>query len=91
MIFCTRKIKKDKIVGQKQILFRSFKNYSVEKYEKAQGKAIFPNYEKFHHINKAYNDFFQKMIEVVNTIAPLKITRIKNTSNECLIRKSQKN
>ena len=91
MIFCTRKIKKDKIVGQKQILFRSFKNYSVEKYEKAQGKATFPNYEKFHHINKAYNDFFQKMIEVVNTIAPLKITRIKNTSNECLIRKLQKN
>ena len=82
MIFCMRKIKKGKVGGQKQISFRSFKNYSVEKYEKAQGKATFPNYEKFHHINRAYKDFFQKMIEVVNTIAPLKIARIKNASNE---------
>ena len=53
-----RKIKKGKVGGQKQISFRSFKNYSVEKYEKAQGKATFPNYEKFHHINRAYKDFF---------------------------------
>ena len=80
--FCTRKIKKDKVGGHKQISLRSFKNYTVDKYETALGKVTFPNYEKFHNINKAYNDFFQKMIEVVNNIAPLKTVRIKNTSNE---------
>ena len=46
MIFCTRKIKKDKVVGYKQISFRSFKNYSVDEYEKALGKVTFPNYDK---------------------------------------------
>ena len=82
MIFCTRKIKNDKLGGHKQILFRSFKNYSVDEYEKALGKVTFPNYEKYHNIIKAYNDFFQKMIEVVNYIALLKTARIKNTTNE---------
>ena len=46
------------------------------------GKVTFPSYEKFHNINKAYNDFFQKIIELLNNIAPLKTARIKNTSNE---------
>ena len=82
MIFCTRKIKNDKLGGHKQISFRSFKNYSVDEYEKALGKVTFPNYEKYHSINKTYDNFFQKLIEVVNDIAPLKTTRIKNTSNE---------
>ena len=82
MIFCTRKIKKEKVGGHKQISFRSFKTYSVDEYEKALGKVTFPNYEKYHNINKAYNDFFQKLIEVVNNIAPLKTARIKNASNE---------
>ena len=86
MILCTRKIKKDKVGAHKQISFRSFKNYSVDKYEKVLGKVKFPNYEKFHNINKAYNNFFQKMIEVVNNIAPFKTARINNTSNEWLHR-----
>ena len=46
------------------------------------GKVTFPSYEKFHNINKAYNDFFQKIIELLNNIAPLKTARIKNASNE---------
>ena len=83
MIFCTRKIKKKKKVGaHKQISFRSFKTYLVDEYEKDLGKVTFPNYEKNHNINKAYYDFFQKLIEVVNNIAPLKTAIIKNTNNE---------
>ena len=46
------------------------------------GKVTFPSYEKFHNIKKAYNDFFQKIIELLNNIAPLKTARIKNTSSE---------
>ena len=68
--------------GHKQISFRSFKIYSVDEYEKALGKVTSPNYEKYHNINKAYNDFFQKLIEVVSNIPILKTARIKNTSNK---------
>ena len=34
------------------------------------------------NINKAYNGFFPKLIEVVNNIAPLKTVRIINASNK---------
>ena len=61
MIFCTRKIKKEKVSGHKQISFISFKNCSVDEYEKALGKVSFPNYERYDNINKEYNDFFQKI------------------------------
>ena len=81
MIFCTRKNKREKVGGHKQIWFRLFKTYSVDGYEKALGKVSFPNYKIIikRHI---YNIFFQTLIEVVNNIAPLKAVRIKNTSNE---------
>ena len=47
------------------------------------GKVIFPNYERYNDINKAYNNFFQKLIEMVNDIVSFKKTVIiKNTSNE---------
>ena len=87
MVSCTTKIKRQKVGGHKQISFRSFKSYSVYEYEKALDKATLPNYEKYQNINKAYDNFFQKLIEVVKNIAPLKTTRIKNTSNEWFDRK----
>ena len=82
MIFSTRKTKKEKVGVRKQISFRSFKKYSVDEYEKALGQVIFPDYEKYSSVNKVYNDFFHKIIEVINKIAPLKRVRIKNTSSE---------
>ena len=82
MIFCTRKTNKEKVGAHKQICFRSFKKDSVDEYEKALGQATFPNYEKYSNVNKAYNDFFHKFIEVVNKITPLKTVRIKNTNSE---------
>ena len=59
MIFCKRKIKKEKVGDHKQISFRSFKNCSLDVSEKALGKVTFPNYEKYHNVNKAYKDFFR--------------------------------
>ena len=61
MNICQRKIKKEKFVDLKQILLRSFKNYSVDEYEKALGIVTFPNYERHHNTNKAYNDLFSKI------------------------------
>ena len=56
MIFCRRKTKKEKEGGHKQISFRSFKKYSVDKYKKALGKVTFPNYARYYSINSAYNN-----------------------------------
>ena len=50
-------------------------------------QMIFPNYEKYSNVNKAYDNFFEKLMEVVNKIAPLKTVRIKNTSSEWFDRK----
>ena len=36
MIFCTRKIKKEKVGGDKKISFRSFKNYSANEYKNVE-------------------------------------------------------
>ena len=53
MTFCSRK--KKKVGGHKLISSRSFKNYSVDEYEKALGKVL--SYERYYNINKAYNNF----------------------------------
>ena len=73
---------KKKVSVHKQISFRSFKKYSVDEYKKALGQVIFPNCEKYSNVNKACNNLFHKLIEVVNKIVPLKTVRIKNTSSE---------
>ena len=46
------------------------------------GQVIFPNYEEYSNVNKAYNNFFHKLIEVVNKIAPLKTVKVRNISSE---------
>ena len=66
--------------------FRSFKQYSINKYEKAVCKVIFPNYKKRNNVVKAYNNFLEKLIEVVNKIVALKTVKIKITSTEWLER-----
>ena len=83
MTFCTGKTKKEKVGVHKHISFRSFKKYLVDEYEKALGQLIFPKYEKYSNVDKAFDDFFHKLLEVVNKIAHLKTVRIKNTSSEC--------
>ena len=40
----------------------SLKKYSADEYEKAVGRVMFPNYKRYHNLNKECNDFFQKLI-----------------------------
>ena len=79
LVFCTTQTKKEKGGDHEQILFRSFKKYLADKYEKALGEVMFPNSERY---RKAYNNFSQKLPEVVNNIATLRTVRIKNRSDE---------
>ena len=49
----------------KQITFHSLKNI----YEEALRKLSFPNNELFDNIDKAYENFIQKVIAVVDNLA----------------------
>ena len=82
LIYCTRKIKKIKVNKHTQISFRSYKKYTLELYEDALRKINFPNYENFTNIDNAYSDFIDKLLSVIDVIAPNKTARVKNRTQE---------
>ena len=54
----------------------------VDAYENTLRKINFPNYEYFEDANQAYLDFFQKLMTVIDNVAPCKTKRVKgNTQN----------
>ena len=82
LIYCTRKTARIKSYCHKQVNFRSLKNYSPEVYEEALRKLSFPNYELFDDIDQAYGNFIQKVMAVIDNLAPSKNKRIKGTSQD---------
>ena len=53
-------------------------NLSIEKL-----RAInFPNYENFQDVNSAYSNFLNKLTYVIDNIAPIKQSKVKNKSQE---------
>ena len=82
LIYCTRKITRIKRGGHKQIKFRSFKNYPIDGYEKFLVETNFPEYKSFGNVNDAYLNFIQKLMEVIDKVAPVKNKRIKRNSEE---------
>ena len=73
LIYCTRKISRVKTGGMhKKNKFRSLKNYAIDAYKNALKKINFPNYEYFEDVNRAYSDFFQKLMTVIDNVAPCK-------------------
>ena len=83
LIYCTRKISRIKTGSHKQIKFRSFKHYTIDLFKQELSKSNFPNYRNFNDINKAYNDFIQKIMNVIDKVAPLKERRVKQNFQEC--------
>ena len=77
LIYCTRKTARIKSYCNKQITFRSLETCSPEVYEEALRKLSFPNYELFDDIDKAYENFSQKVLAVIDNLAPSKNKRIK--------------
>ena len=72
IIYCTRKISRIKTGTHKEIRYRSLKNYSADIYEEALGRVDFPNYNNFENINDAYSNFIQKVMGVIDLVAPIK-------------------
>ena len=83
LIHCTRKISGIKTGGvHKKIKFRSLKNYTVDAYKNALRKINFPNYEYFEDVNQVYSDLFQKLMAVIDNVAPCNTKQVKgNTQN----------
>ena len=79
IIYCTRRIKRG---THKQIRYLSLKNYSADIYEEALGRVDFLNYHNFESINDAYSNFIQKVMGVIDLVAPIKSRRIKQNSQE---------
>ena len=44
--------------------------------------AHFPNYQNYNEINEIYNHFIQKVISVIDKVAPTKERRVKQNSQE---------
>ena len=82
LIYCTRKISRIKRGSHKQVKFRSFKHYTADLLEQELSRLNFPNYRNFNDINEAYNDFIQKIMNVIDKVAPLKERRVKQNSQE---------
>ena len=58
--------------------FCSFNNHTIDSYEKIN----FPEYKNFDNVNDAYSNFIQKLMEVIDKVAPVKNKRIKRNSQE---------
>ena len=78
LIYCTRKINSLRSFSHKEIKCRSLKRYNEDDFKKILNSIKFPNYETFNDVNRAYDDFFDKLINAINKIAPMKVTRMKN-------------
>ena len=80
LIYCTRKIIKNKPNKHKFIKIRSLKHYTIEKFLKELKDIIFPDYSDYNDINEAYSDFIKKITKIIDKIAPIKEIRIKNNT-----------
>ena len=89
MIYCTRKIRKTKYNKHKELTFHSLRNYSVDIYKQALERALFPNYDNFHNLDIAYNDFINRLTCVINAVAPLRQSGSKTTQASGLMEKLQ--
>ena len=82
LIYCTRKFSRTKLGTHKQITFRLLKNYTAEAYKETLGKVCFPDYESFSGLNKVSENVIQKLISVIDKLAPFKTKGVKGNSQE---------
>ena len=56
------------------------KNYAADYYKKTLKQVDFPNYKN--DVNEAYSNFFQKLMIVIDKIAPYKDKRVKGNTQK---------
>ena len=80
MIFCSRKITRAKFNKHNTVKIRSLKHYTKDLFLESLRNVNFPNYQNYDDVNKAYADLINRIITVIDKIAPMKEIRIKNSS-----------
>ena len=58
------------------------KNYTTDYYKETLKQVDFPNYEIFGDVNEAYSNFFQKLMTVIDKIAPYKSKQVKGNTQK---------
>ena len=82
LIFCTRKISRIKTGdAHKYLNFHSLKIYTADYYKEALKQVDFPSYENFGDFEPCSN-FFQKLMTVIDKIAPYKSKRRKGNNQK---------
>ena len=59
----------------------------VDLFEQELSKLNYPNYQNYNEINEAYNDFIQKIMSIIDKVAPMKESRVKKTLRNGLMGK----
>ena len=52
--------------SNKQMNVPPFKDYTIDLFQQELSKLHFPNYQNYNDISKAYNDFIQKIIKIID-------------------------
>ena len=66
-------------------------SYTADYYKEALKQIGFPNYENFGDVNEAFSNFFQKLMTVIDKIAPYKSNRVKGILRNGLVVRCWKN
>ena len=82
IIYRTKRISTIKRGTHKQIRCRSLKNYSADIYEEVLSRIDFPNYHNFENVNDAYSNFIQKVMGMIDLLAPIKSRQMKQNSQQ---------
>ena len=82
LIFCTRKLSREKFNAHKHIKCRNLKNYSAAILLEELRSSNFLNYDNFENIDKAYSDLSNKLMTAINKVAPMREIRVKNRSQD---------
>ena len=82
LIFCSRKVKRTKSNKHNNVFLRLLKHYTVNVFVEKLQKVNFSNYERLSCIDAAYTHFLNKLMKLVNEIAPSKEIRIQNNTPE---------
>ena len=71
-----------KIFGLKQLIESPSRITITSGYEKALVEINLPEYKKFDNVNVAYSNLIQKLMEVIDKVAPVKSKRIQKNSQK---------
>ena len=68
--------------GLKQLIESPSRITITSGYEKALVEINLPEYKKFDNVNVAYSNLIQKLMEVIDKVAPVKSKRIQKNSQK---------